>query len=83
MAYSKELIQAVKEAYPDYPKMGELADEGSVWLGRYLDDSVPTGIPINTVLASTSLEQIKELALQYKKKIDVYAMWRKEDPRLT
>lgn len=82
MAYSQELIKAVKEAYPDYPKVWELADQGSPWLGRYLDDSAPTGIPIDTVLTSTSLDELRTLAFQYKKKSEVYKMWCKEDPRL-
>lgn len=81
MAYSQKLIDAVKEAYPDYPKMSELAEEGSVWLGRYLDDSSPRSISIKTVLSATSLEELKKIALEYQRKLDVYAMWCEEDPR--
>ncbi len=52
--YSADLIREVRELYPDSPKMIELAQEGSAWLGRYLDDSCPSGIPINDVLLATS-----------------------------
>ena len=81
MAYSEKLIKAVKEAYPDYPRIHELADQGSVWLGMYLDNSAPKGIPINTVLEARSLKELKTLAKQYRKQHDVYDMWLDEDPR--
>lgn len=81
MAYSEKLIKAVKEAYPDYPRIHELADQGSVWLGRYLDDSAPRAISIVTVLEARSLDELQTLAKHYKKQQDVYAMWCDEDPR--
>ena len=61
--------------------MHELADQGSVWLGRYLDDSSPRAIAIKTVLEARSLEELQTLAQHYKKQQDVYDMWRDEDPR--
>ena len=81
MAYSEKLIKEVKEAYPDYPRMHELAETGSAWLGRYLDDSSPRSISIDTVLKANSLEELQNLAKDYKKKLDLYAMWCEEDPR--
>lgn len=81
MAYSQKLIDAVKQAYPDYDRINELAQQGSVWLGRYLDDSSPRSISIDTILNATSLEQLKQLAQQYRQKLDVYTMWCEEDPR--
>ena len=81
MAYSEKLIKEVKEAYPDYPRMHELAETGSVWLGRYLDDSSPRSISIDTVLKANSLEKLQNLAKEYKKKLDLYNMWYEEDPR--
>ena len=81
MAYSEKLIKEVKEAYPDYPRMHELAETGSAWLGRYLDDSSPRSISIDTVLKANSLEELQNLAKEYKKKLDLYAMWCEEDPR--
>jgi len=38
--YSEKLIKEVKECYQTMPEIHKLADEGSVWLGRYLDDRV-------------------------------------------
>jgi hypothetical protein len=81
MAYSEKLIKEVKDAYPDYPRMHELAETGSAWLGRYLDDSSPRSISIDTVLKANSLEELQNLAKEYKKKLDLYAMWCEEDPR--
>lgn len=79
--YSADLIREVRELYPDSPKMIELAQEGSVWLGRYLDDSCPSGIPINDVLLATSLDELQKKARLYKRKIDLYKKWCEQDPR--
>ena len=81
MANSEKLIKAVKEAYPDYLQMHKLADEGNVWLGRYLDDSSPRSIPLKTILEARSLEELQALAKQCQQKVDVYLMWCEEDPR--
>ncbi len=79
--YSTKLISEVKELYPDYPKMHELADEGSVWLGRYLDDSSNGSVPLDTILTATSLEEIQDKARLIKRKVNCYKMWCNEDPR--
>ena len=71
----------VKEVYPDYPKMHELANEGSVWLGRYLDDSSQGSVAIDDILKATSLEELKDKALLIKRKRELYALWCEEDPR--
>lgn len=81
MAYTKELIAEVKELYPDMKEMHKLADEGSVWLGRYLDDSCPRAISIHDVLSATSLSDLKKTARGYKRKIDLYGKWCEQDPR--
>lgn len=81
MAYSQELINEVKEVYPDSPEMHRLADTGNAFLGRYLDDSSPSGIPLDTILLATSLEQIQNVARHYKRKVELYRKWLKEDPR--
>ena len=60
MAYTKELIDEVKELYPNSTKMHELAEQGNAFLGRYLDDSSPRGIPIDAVLLATSLEELQK-----------------------
>jgi hypothetical protein len=79
--YSKELIDKVKKCYPDSPEIHELADSGSVWLGRYLDDSSPTSMPLETILEATSLEELQREAKLMEERVDVYNMWCKEDPR--
>ena len=81
MAYSKKLIDEVKAVYPDYPKMHELAEEGNVWLGRYLDDSAMGSVPLDEILLATSLEELQDKARLIKRKIKLYQMWCDEDPR--
>ena len=81
MAYSQELINEVKELYPDSTEMHKLADSGNAFLGRYLDDSSPTGLPLDTVLLATSLEQLQTIARNYKRKVELYRKWCQEDPR--
>jgi hypothetical protein len=81
MAYTKELIDEVKELYHDYPKMIEHAESGSVWLGRYLDDCSPRTIHIDKILAATSLDELKKEALLLKRKVDLYTKWCEQDPR--
>jgi len=79
--YSEKLIKEVKECYPNYEKIHQLADEGSVWLGRYLDDSCGGGIPLDTVLTALTLEELQAKARLEKRKLNCYRMWCDEDPR--
>ena len=79
--YSEELIKEVKECYPDYGKMHELADSGNVWLGRYLDDSSGGSVPLDMILKAKSLEDIQSEARDIKRKTNCYKMWCNEDPR--
>jgi len=79
--YSEKLIKEVKECYPNYEKIHQLADEGSVWLGRYLYDSCDVGIPIDRVLTALTLEELQTEARLAKRKVNCYRMWCDEDPR--
>jgi hypothetical protein len=79
--YSPELIREVKELYPNSPEMHKLADSGNAFLGRYLDDSSPSGVPINEVLLATSLDELQKKARDMKRKVDLYRKWCVEDPR--
>ena len=79
--YSPELIREVKELYPNSPEMHQLADSGNAFLGRYLDDSSPSDVPINEVLLATSLDELQKKARIMKRKVDLYRKWCAEDPR--
>ena len=79
--YSPELIREVKELYPNSPEMHQLADSGNAFLGRYLDDSSPSGVPINEVLLATSLDELQKKARNMKRKVELYKKWCAEDPR--
>jgi hypothetical protein len=81
MAYTKELIKEVKELYPYYPEMHRLADAGDTFLGRYLDDSSPTGIALDDVLIATSLSDLQETARNMNRKAKLYKKWCEQDPR--
>lgn len=81
MAYSQKLIDEVKELYPDYPVMHQHAEEGSVWLGRYLDDSSQGSVALDDILTATSLEALQDKARLIKKRRELYAKWCEEDPR--
>jgi hypothetical protein len=81
MAYTQELINEVKALYPTSTEMINHAENGSVWLGRYLDDSSPMGISIDRILSATSLEELKKEAIVGKRKIELYKKWCEQDPR--
>jgi len=81
MAYTQELIDEVKALYPDSKEMITHAESGSVWLGRYLDDSSPSGIGIDKILLATSLEELQREARNAKRKIALYKKWCEQDPR--
>ncbi len=81
MAYTRELINEVKELYPNSPEMHRLAENGDAFLGRYLDDSSPTGISIDEVLLATSLDELQKKVRIAKRKVQLYAKWCEQDPR--
>ena len=79
--YSEQLIKEVKECYPDYERIHQLADKGSVWLGRYLCDNIANGISIDRVLSAKTLQELQDQAMHEKRKQQCYEMWCNEDPR--
>lgn len=79
--YTPDLIAEVKELYPDSAEMHKLAESGNAFLGRYLDDSSPTGIPLDTVLLATSLDELQKKARIAKRKCELYRKWCDQDPR--
>lgn len=81
MAYTRELINEVKELYPNDQKMHELAESGNAFLGRYLDDSCSSAMNIDKILLATSLEEIQVEARKMKRKVQLYRKWCEQDPR--
>lgn len=79
--YSAKLIKEVKGCYPNSDVMHKLADEGNVFLGRYLDDSCSNSISLDTILTSVTLGEIQDKARSAKRKMMCYRMWCNEDPR--
>ncbi len=80
MAYTKELIDEVIKLYPNDARIIELAENGSVWLGRYLCDCAPTGISIEFALACKTIEEVHQHANYCKRKINIYKKWMEQDP---
>jgi hypothetical protein len=81
MAYTQELINEVKELYPNSPEMHKLAESGGAFLGRYLDDNCQGGISVNEILLATSLDELQKKARLLKRKKELYAKWCDQDPR--
>ena len=79
--YTKDLIDEVKELFPDSPKMIELAERGDAFLGRYLDDSSNSSISLDTILLATTLEELQSKARKEKRKVKLYQKWCEQDPR--
>ncbi len=75
MQYSKELINEVKELYPNSKEIHDLAKSGNVFLGRYLDDSSSGAISIDTILLATSLDELQKKARMAKRKLELYHKW--------
>ncbi len=78
--YSAELINEIKECYPEFDRLHELVDSGSAWVGKYLDDSREV-MDIPFILNAKTLKEVKDRARVINRKEFVYRMWRKEDPR--
>ena len=81
MGYTRELINEVKELYPSDHKMHELAENGNVFLGRYLDDSSSTSMSIDKILLAVSLDELQVEARKMKRKVILYQKWCEQDPR--
>ena len=77
--YSEKLIQEVKECFPDNLELHKLAEKGSIWLGIYLKSSCSVGIPLDTVLTASTLEELQVEARLLKRKENCHQMWREED----
>ncbi len=80
LKYSRELIEAVKEVYPNLTHLHDIASKGDPILGRYLDDNQ---LPVSNkaILEAKSLEEVQELAWQSHRRTQVYRMWAKEYSR--
>ena len=79
--YSEKLIKEVKECYPENVEIHKLADSGNVFLGRYLDDSCSSGIPLDTILLALTLNELQDRARIAKRRLNCYKLWCEEDPR--
>ena len=72
MKFTEDFKARCKKAYPDWERLHEKLEEGSQWVGRYLDDSRESGIAYDEILSATSLEELKAKALLIKEQNDLY-----------
>lgn len=72
--YTKEFIESVKRCYPNSEEIIRLAEEGSYFLGRYLDDSSSDAVSTKFILTHTP-EEVKQRAVQEKERRDLYHLW--------
>lgn len=79
--YTQELINEVKELYPNDREMRKLAETGNAFLGRLLNDSSHGDLSVDQVLLATSLDELQKQARILKRKKELYAKWCDQDPR--
>lgn len=72
MAYTQEFINRVKQLYPENTRMHELAEEGSYFLGRFLDDSSSGGISPDEVLKLSHEELVSKAKIMQERR-ELYA----------
>lgn len=75
MIYSEEFKTKVKKAYPNCEELHRKLDSGDAFVGRYLDDSSPTALSLDTVLTETSLEELQQKARAAQEKAELYSEW--------
>lgn len=76
--YSQKLIEEVKRLYPSNMDMQRMAEGGTYFLGRCLDDSSSGGIGLDAILTATSLAELQCRAKALKEKVDLYRLWLEE-----
>lgn len=81
LQYSQSFIDKVKEVFPNNAEMKRMAENSEYFLGRLLDDSSSSNIPIQRVLeAKTPADWafLQEYAYNELKKKELYLQWEKE-----
>jgi len=73
--YTQDFIRRCKLEYPDWPNLHKLLDEGSVFVGRYLDDGGQETINPSDVLDDSKLPALKERAARIARRRKLYHEW--------
>lgn len=73
MFYPEDFKNKVKEMFPDWKGLHRNLDCESVYVGQLLYQDF--SIPIDTILAATSLEELQRVAKAIKKREALYAEW--------
>lgn len=74
MKYSFDFKKRCKDLYPEYNRLHELLDTGSLFVRDYLQDACGM-INEDEILSAISLQDLKEKALIIKKKKGLYKEW--------
>ena len=78
MEYPREFIKRVKLAYPTWGKLHEKLDIGDTFVGRYLADGRPLGIPpkkIIELLDDGEVDELRSIAMDADIKGELYSEW--------
>jgi hypothetical protein len=77
--YSAEFVAKVKAEFPGWTELHEKLDSGSVWVGRYLDDSRVSFKPKDVIeaLEGGKQEKLLESAKRGDRIAKLYSEWLK------
>ena len=75
MEYPNEFIKKVKSVYPHYRALHECLDNGMEIVGRYLDDSSDSAIPIRLLKEIKTMKELKITIYLYERKKSLYTEW--------
>lgn len=74
IVYSSKLREMLVKHYPEYTEALRLLDEGSPWLGRYLENSWGA-ISIEDVMSAYDILPLREKAMAIINRKGVYSQW--------
>jgi hypothetical protein len=73
MVYPEKFIEKAKNLYPEWGQLHELFEQGSLSTLTLLDEKRPTGtITVATILNTTTIEELHELANSEIAKVEFY-----------
>ena len=75
MFYSSDFKDKVMKAFPGNEDLKARLDKGDLMVGRILDDSSPNSLPLDLILNSNSLEELKAMARITKERQTLYSEW--------
>lgn len=75
MNYPKDFVERVKKAYPDWERLHEALNSGSIMVGKYLSDNTCDSFLLDKILNAKSPEELKKSAKLALEKNMLYEEW--------